>query len=80
MNETNAEYGEVHCMLCGRHLADIRSHEDGKLQLLRPRNGAVAATVRVAAGKLTCTNCGGRAFVEWDLLPSGRATGSVRAA
>jgi hypothetical protein len=73
MTEHQGEFGEIRCMLCGRHLADIQAHEDGRLQLMRPNAGAKSrASVRVDGGRLHCTHCGGRAFVEWDLLPSSR--------
>ena len=59
------QHGEVHCMLCGRCVADIEVREDGRLHLSSPRSSEDGRIkVRVVAGKLHCGRCGGRAFVE----------------
>ncbi len=63
------QQGEVRCMLCGRYVADIEVRDGGRLHLSSPRNSQDdRITVRVVAGKLHCGRCGGRAWVEWDML------------
>jgi hypothetical protein len=75
MNSTQTTYGEVHCLLCGRCLADIATGPDGRLRLRRTRSaGEPKDMVRLVRGKLHCARCGGRAFVEWDLLPTSNGT------
>ncbi len=66
--------GEVRCLLCGRYLADITLLEDGRLVLHRPPHGDdPARTLRLRGGALHCRKCGGRAFIEWELMPVGQA-------
>jgi hypothetical protein len=60
--------GEVHCIACGRCIADIELRADGRLYLNPPAGAGRDMAVRVAGGRLHCARCGGRAFVEWDLL------------
>lgn len=80
MTTTRSSSGEVHCLLCGRCLAEIESDPDGVLHLRRFAGADRAqAMVRVVHGKLHCGRCGGRAFVEWDLVPTG-SVGRVGAA
>jgi hypothetical protein len=66
MNTMQSEQGEIHCLLCGRYLADIRTTSEGQSRLRR-------ALVKLVGGRLHCARCGGRAFVEWDLTASVRA-------
>lgn len=74
MHETQVEQGEVHCLLCGRYLADIRYGGDGSLRLLRaPHGDRLQDTIKVLGGRLHCARCGGRAFIEWDLTATVRA-------
>lgn len=74
MNEANVDHGEIHCMLCGRYLADIERTSDGRMRLIAAPNGEQPATrVRVERGRLHCAVCGGRAWAEWDLLPTSAA-------
>jgi hypothetical protein len=74
MNATRVEQGEIHCLLCGRYLADIRSGGDGSVRLSRaPHGGHPQDMVKLVSGRLHCARCGGRAFVEWDLNASVRA-------
>lgn len=74
------EHGEIHCLLCGRYLADIAAN-GSHMRLIRPRNGPTGPIrIRLQNGRLYCTHCGGRAFVEWDLLPSGQTSTTREAA
>jgi hypothetical protein len=74
MNDTRTEQGEIHCLLCGRYLADIRAGVDGRMRLSRAPHGEHPQdTVRLVNGRLHCARCGGRAFVEWNLTTSVRA-------
>ncbi|MER3420745.1 MAG: hypothetical protein C4290_09585 [Chloroflexota bacterium] len=68
------DHGEVRCLLCGRYLADATIGEDGRVTLLpAPRGEDPTRTVRLRGGALHCTKCGGRAFIEQDLLPIGQS-------
>ncbi len=81
MNILRSQYGEIHCLMCGRYLADIEADANGRMKLGRARNGEnPARSVWVKAGRLHCARCGGRAFVEWDLMPSGAAAEFKQAA
>jgi hypothetical protein len=74
MTTIQSEHGEIHCLLCGRYLADIRTGSDGQSRLRRAPHGEHPATmVKLMGGRLHCARCGGRAFVEWDLTASVRA-------
>jgi hypothetical protein len=57
--------GDVHCLNCGRALAEVvRDLDDGKLHL-RPTSNQSNVQVMVAGRRLLrCLRCGGRAFVE----------------
>ncbi len=67
------DHGELRCLLCGRYLADITLHGDGRVELHRPPHGEdPARTLRRQGNALHCRKCGGRAFIEWDLLPVGQ--------
>ncbi len=79
MGMAHGDYGEVHCLLCGRYLADIEAGPAGQLRLRRPKQGERAAGT-VSGGRLHCGKCGGRAFVEWDLLFSGSTSTTRQAA
>ncbi|MHB8578018.1 MAG: hypothetical protein ACYDCQ_22120 [Dehalococcoidia bacterium] len=59
--------GEVHCLTCGRYLADITEGEGSKLRLL-PVYGHARHQVELRQGKPFCRHCGGRAFVEYDVV------------
>jgi hypothetical protein len=75
------EHGEIHCLLCGRYLADIRTTSDGHARLRRAPHGEhPAATVKLVGRRLHCARCGGRAFIEWDLTTSASASASASAA
>jgi hypothetical protein len=71
--------GDVHCLNCGRSLAEVvRKPEDGKLAL-RPAIHQSDVQV-VVAGKrlLRCRHCGGRAFIEMrEDTPIEEMTGSA---
>ncbi len=57
--------GDVHCLNCGRTLAEVtRKPDDGTLHL-RPTTNQSNVQVIVAGRRLLrCRHCGGRAFVE----------------
>jgi len=57
--------GDVHCLNCGRALAElVRDPEDGKFGL-RPAIHQSAVQVLIAGRRLLrCRHCGGRAFIE----------------
>jgi len=59
--------GEVHCLTCGRYLADITEGKGSKLRLL-PITGQTRHGVTLKGGKPFCRHCGGRAFVEYDVV------------
>ncbi len=80
MSSVQPTYGEVHCLLCGRCLAEVRTGDDGRLHLRRVAAQDPRDTVRIVRGKLQCARCGGRAFVEWDLMPASRPNGAGVAA
>lgn len=68
MSNPKTERGEVRCLLCGRYLADI-NRTGAALRLVRaPHGSSVHDSIRLTAGRLHCVRCGGRAFVEWDLM------------
>lgn len=74
MNDAHLDHGEIHCLLCGRYLADIERTDKGLMRLIPAPNCAKPASrVRVERGRLHCAICGGRAWVEWDLLPTSAA-------
>lgn len=57
--------GELRCLNCGRHLADVLGGGAGPLRLTPPngraaRLGLVASTAR----GLRCARCGGRPMLE----------------
>src|SRR4051812_16659729 len=58
--------GELHCLSCGRYLADVAEASPDVYRLL-PVAGAPRAKVRLREGRPFCSLCGGRAFVEHDL-------------
>jgi hypothetical protein len=58
--------GEVHCLSCGRYLADVAETESGLLRL-RPIIGERRPLVELRNGRPFCGRCGGRAFVEADV-------------
>ena len=58
--------GEVHCLTCGRYLADVTEGTGARLRLL-PVNGRSHHDVLLKQGKPFCKHCGGRAFVEYDV-------------
>lgn len=67
------DHGEVRCLLCGRYLADAAVGEGGRVTLLpAPHGEPPARTLRLRGGALHCAKCGGRAFIERDLLPTGQ--------
>ena len=80
MSTSHPTQGEVRCLLCGRCLAEVRTGEDGRLHLRRISGQDPRDTVRMVRGKLQCARCGGRAFVEWDLMPVARAVAADAAA
>lgn len=80
MSSVHPTYGEVHCLLCGRCLAEVRTGDDGRLHLRRIPGQDPNESVRLVRGRLQCARCGGRAFVEWDLMPVARATSTAEVA
>jgi hypothetical protein len=60
--------GEVHCLNCGRMLAQVaREVESGGLQLLPTSNESAVQVVIAGRRMLRCSRCGGRALVElWE--------------
>ncbi|MFN8559834.1 MAG: hypothetical protein U0531_21620 [Dehalococcoidia bacterium] len=73
-------YGEIRCLLCGRCLADVESAADGRVILRRSANtDGPRTTVRMVRGRLHCARCGGRAFVEWDLMTTTRPSSAIAA-
>lgn len=73
--------GEVHCLACGRYLADAAGSAGAPLRLL-PVGGRGRIGVRVdPRGQAFCRYCGGRAFLENEIVrqstvrqPAPRAT------
>jgi hypothetical protein len=57
--------GEVHCLACGRYLANVAEGTNGILHL-RPINGERRPLVALRQGRPFCSRCGGRAFVETE--------------
>lgn len=57
--------GEVHCLACGRYLANVAEGSDGILHL-RPIIGECRPQVELRQGRPFCSRCGGRAFVETE--------------
>jgi ribosomal protein S27E len=58
---------EVHCLACGRYLADATSIDNQPLRLT-PIGGKGRVPVRVEKGMAFCRYCGGRAFVENEIV------------
>ncbi len=57
--------GEVHCLNCGRILAEVvDSGEGGRHLLRRAARHAVIEVTLVGPHSLQCAHCGGRAMVE----------------
>ena len=59
--------GEVHCLACGRYLADAISTDSQPLRLT-PIGGKGRVPVRVERGHAFCLYCGGRAFLENEIV------------
>ena len=59
--------GEVHCLACGRYLADATSTDSQPLRLT-PIGGKGRVPVRVERGHAFCLYCGGRAFLENEIV------------
>lgn len=60
--------GEVHCLNCGRMLAQVaREMQDGGLQLLPASDESAVQVVIAGRRMLRCSRCSGRALVElWE--------------
>ena len=57
--------GELRCLNCSRHLADVVDGGRGRLRLSPPAGHATAPIlVEQTAYGLRCRRCGGRALVE----------------
>jgi len=57
--------GDVHCLNCGRALAQVvRNPVDGGFQLLPTVNQSTLQVILAGRRLLRCRRCGGRAFVE----------------
>jgi len=57
--------GEIHCMNCGRTLADVvRDAAKDTLALKPARYQSVVQAVVVGGNTLRCKHCKGRAFIE----------------
>jgi hypothetical protein len=65
VQEMTGLVGEVHCLNCGRVLANVvRASEQGGFRL-RPAMGQSTVQVKIPSpGLLRCGRCNGRAFVE----------------
>jgi len=71
LQERFTQVGEVHCLNCGRSLAEvIRDGSTGKLRM-QPSHNQLSVQVIVAGCRLLrCARCHGRAFVEFLEEPS----------
>jgi hypothetical protein len=60
--------GEVHCLNCGRMLAQVaRETAQGTLELLPTPNESTVQVVVAGRRMLRCSRCSGRALVElWE--------------
>ena len=58
-------YGEVRCLMCARHLADVVDGGRGRPRLSPPAGQSAAPIlVEPTLRGLRCRRCGGRAMVE----------------
>jgi hypothetical protein len=60
--------GEVHCLNCGRMLAEVaRETVNGALQLVAAPNESPVQVIVAGRRMLRCSRCSGRALVElWE--------------
>lgn len=57
--------GELHCLNCARHLADLVIGADGRPCLVPPAGQETRPIlVRAAGAGARCARCGGRALLE----------------
>jgi DNA-directed RNA polymerase subunit RPC12/RpoP len=56
--------GDVHCVNCGRTLAELVHRSDGGFQLQPTINQSSVQVIVAGRRLLRCRHCGGRAFVE----------------
>jgi hypothetical protein len=59
------EIGELHCLCCARHLADVLRDTNGQVQLDHPSGQATKPVLAVQRqSRLYCARCGGNALFE----------------
>jgi DNA-directed RNA polymerase subunit RPC12/RpoP len=56
--------GDVHCLNCGRALAQVVRNQTGGYQLLPTIHQSTVQVIVAGRHLLRCRRCGGRAFVE----------------
>lgn len=56
--------GDVHCLNCGRALAQLIHDPDGQYRLVPTVNQSTVQVIVAGRRLLRCRRCGGRAFVE----------------
>lgn len=75
--------GEVHCLNCGRTLADaVRNPMNGKVRLRPARNQYKVQVSVIDQRRLRCDHCLGTAFIEpliWDNIHADTAVTGVTA-
>lgn len=71
LQERLTQVGEVHCLNCGRSLAEVvRDGSSGKLQMQPAINQSRVQVLVAGRHLLRCAHCHGRAFVEFLEGPS----------
>lgn len=59
--------GELHCLNCARHLADLIRTAEGRIRLDHPSGQASRPVLAMWSGGLRCAACGGRAVLDQPL-------------
>lgn len=78
--------GELRCLNCSRHLADVVHGTSGRVKLVAPGGDANGMILVAKSSRgLRCTRCGGRPLLETmtagEAMPTrGERRGAVRAA
>jgi hypothetical protein len=88
MDGSGVMIGELRCLNCSRHLADVVDVVDGRPRLEPPAGRSTTPVlVRQTAGGLRCARCGGRPMLEAAIgieraatRRTGRSTGINQAA
>ena len=71
LQERFTQVGEVHCLNCGRSLAEVvRDGSTGKLRMQPSLNQTHVQVLVAGRHLLRCARCRGRAFVEMLEEPS----------